>query len=245
MIQEHRPGVFTLLPMDNKKPHYLEHRKRLRQRFRKSGSNGLHDYELLELLLTYAIPRRDVKPVAKELIKDFGGIAGVLDAAQGELESRHSIGPASATLIRLIKEIYALYLEEGMRRKDVIASPKAVIDFARQKLSALSHETFMVVFLNIKNEVIDYELIHEGTVDRAVIYPRRVIESALTKNASGVILIHNHPSGHPEPSAEDKQLTRSVTEAARTVDLKVLDHLIVGKGGYFSFVENQLLTRPN
>jgi len=109
------------------------------------------------------------------------------------------------------------------------------------KLAGLPHEAFMVIYLNVKNEVIGNEVIHEGTVDRAVVYPRRIIEAALARHAASLILIHNHPSGHPDPSPEDKRLTRSIAEAARTVDIRVVDHIIVGKGGHFSFMENNLL----
>lgn len=231
------------------KPDQLGHRERLRERFRTAGAAGLHDYELLELLLTYAIPQKDVKPIAKELIRRFDSLAGVLDAGQKELEAVAGLGPTSATLIRLIKELCGAYLGEKMQRRDVLSSPQAVVDFARVTLAGLSHEAFMAVYLSVKNEVIEHEIVHEGTVHRAVIYPRRIIEAALSHHAAGLILIHNHPSGHPEPSEEDKRLTRTIAEAARTMDIRVLDHLIIGKGRYFSFMENHLLpdsspTRP-
>ena len=223
------------------KPHYVDHRKRLRDRFKKAGSDGLHDYELLELLLTYAMPRVDVKPVAKDLIKRFGGLAGTMDATQGELEAVAGMGPASATLVRSVKELLSAYMSEKMRKRDVLSSPSAVIDFARAKLAGLSHEAFMVVYLNVKNEVIEHEVLNEGTLDRAIVYPRKVVESALTHHAASLILIHNHPSGHPEPSQDDKRLTRSIVEAARTLEIRIVDHIIVGRDGYFSFIENSLL----
>ena len=223
------------------KPHYIGHRKRLRERFRKAGARGMHDYELLELLLTYAIPRRDVKPIAKDLIERFKGITGVMNASQEELESVEGMGPISATLIRLVKELFGLYMAERMEGRDLLASPQAVVDFARVKLAGLSHEAFMVIYLNTKNEVIEYEVVHEGTVDRAIIYPRRIIESALSHHASGLILVHNHPSGYPEPSEDDRRLTRSIYEVAHTIDIRVVDHIIVGRNGYFSFREGGLL----
>jgi len=223
------------------KPHYIGHRKRLRERFRKAGAQGMHDYELLELLLTYAIPRRDVKPIAKKLIERFKGITGVMNASQEELESVEGMGPISATLIRLVKELFGLYMAERMEGRDLLASPQAVVDFARVKLAGLSHEAFMVIYLNTKNEVIEYEVVDEGTVDRAIIYPRRIIESALSHHASGLILVHNHPSGYPEPSEDDRRLTRSIYEVAHTIDIRVLDHIIVGRNGYFSFREGGLL----
>jgi len=222
-------------------PDYIEHRKRLREKFLKAGAEGFHDYELLELLLTVAIPRVDVKPPAKALMKRFGTLNAVLDASQSELKSVTGMGPTSAVLIRLVKELFSAYLAERMEGKDVLSSPSAVVDFARVKLAGLPHETFMVIYLNVKNRVIDHEVLQEGTVDRAIVYPREIIKAALTHKATGLILSHNHPSGDPEPSQEDKHLTRSVIEAARTVEIRVLDHIIVGKNGYFSFQENRLL----
>ena len=121
------------------KPYYIDHRKRLRERFQKTGSDGMHDYELLELLLTFSIPRRDVKPVAKKLISTFGSLSGVLDAEQKELEELNGVGSMSASLIHLVKELYSGYLAENMKKKDVLSSPEAVIDFSRVKLSGLSN----------------------------------------------------------------------------------------------------------
>ncbi len=224
------------------KPDYLGHRQRLRERFRKDGVAGMHDYEVLELLLTYALPRKDVKPLAKELIRVFGSFAAVFDASLEELEKIKNVGPISATLLGLIKEICSMYLAEKIKNKDVLSSPQAVLNFARVKLAGLPREAFLVIFLNNKNRVILSKIIQEGTIDRAIIYPRRLIEEALACHATGVILVHNHPSGEPEPSPEDKQLTRSLLEAARTIDLRILDHIIVGREGYCSFLEKGLLT---
>ncbi len=227
------------------KPAYLGHRKRLRDRFKKSGGGGLLDYELLELLLTYAIPRKDVKPYAKDLIKRFGSLSGVLDAGQQDIEEVCKVGPISSTLILVVKEICGFYLCEKMKTRDVLSSPQAVLDFARIKLAGLPHEAFMAIFLNAKNKVLDYEIIQEGTIDRTVIYPRRIIEAALKRHAASVIFVHNHPSGDVQPSPEDKQLTNCITQAINTIDVRVLDHIIVGKEGYFSFVENRILQKRN
>jgi len=223
------------------KPHYVGHRERLRERFRRAGSKGLHDYELLELLLTYAIPRRDVKLLAKDLIKRFGSLSGVLDAGQKELEETTGLTATSVTLMSLVKELGGEYLTEKMQHKDLLSSPEVVVDFARMKLSGLPNEALMVIYLNVKNEVIDYETLHEGTLDRVAIYPRRVIEAALSHHAAGLFLVHNHPSGHLEPSGDDQRLTRALVEATRLVDIQVLDHIIVGRDGYFSFREENLL----
>lgn len=168
----------------------------------------------------------------------------MLDASQKDLEKVLGVGPVSTTLIRLVKELCGAYLAERMMGRDLLSSPQAVVDFARMKLAGLPHEAFMVIYLNTKNEVIQYEIVHEGTVDRAVVYPRRIIEGALSHHASGLVLIHNHPSGHHKPSEEDKHLTRNIAEAGRIVDLRILDHIVVAKDGYFSFLENHLLSRP-
>jgi len=202
----------------------------------------MHDYELLELLLTFSIPRRDVKPVAKKLISEFGGLSGVLDADQKKLEELSGVGSMSAALIRLVKELYNTYLAENMKRGDVLSSPETVLKFVRVRLSGMTNEAFMVIYMNVKNEVIDYSILHEGTIDNVAVYPRRIIESALSRHASGVILVHNHPSGNPMPSREDKALTRDIADAAITLDIRVLDHIIVGKDGYFSFLEHDLLS---
>jgi DNA repair protein RadC len=223
------------------KPYYVGHRDRLRKRFSKTGAEGFHDYELLELLLTYAVPRKDVKPMAKELLKRFGSLAGVLDASLEELKKTPRVGSISATLVRLTREIFGTYLAEKMKKTDLLTSPQSVVDFARVKLTDFPHEVFMVIFLNTKNEVIDYEIVHEGTVDRTVVYPRRIIESALTHHASGLLFVHNHPSGHSAPSDEDKRITRTIIEATRAMDIRVVDHIIVGKGSYFSFMEHNIL----
>ncbi|MGB7291976.1 MAG: DNA repair protein RadC [Thermodesulfobacteriota bacterium] len=223
------------------KPHYLAHRSRLRKRFRKTDGNSLHEYELLELLLTYAIPRVDVKPIAKRLLERFGGLSGVLDASQEELVGINDIGPVSATLIRLVKALCVSYSVQRMRNKDILSSPESVLDFSRLKLTGLANEALMAIYVNVKNQVIEYEMLNEGTVDNVVIYPRRIIEGALRYHASGLIIVHNHPSGNPEPSEEDRVLTRSLSEISKTLDIRLLDHIIVGRNGHFSFRERKAL----
>jgi len=223
------------------KPHYLGHRKRLRERFERAGAEGFHDYELLELLLTYALPRKDVKPIAKALLGRFRSLSGVLNASLSELRAVSGVGPVGAILIRLVRELSSAHWAEKMEKKDLLCSPQAVVDYAQAKLAGLSHEAFMVIYLNTKNEVLHHEIIHEGTVDRAFVYPRRIVEGALLHHASALILVHNHPSGHPEPSEEDKRLTRTIVGATQGLDIRILDHLIVGQGGYCSFKESHLL----
>jgi DNA repair protein RadC len=141
----------------------------------------------------------------------------------------------------MVKEICSVYLGERIKGRDVLSSPQAVVDFVRMRLSGLPYEAFMVIYLNTKNEVLQYEIIQEGTVDRAVVFPRQIIEKALSYHASGLILVHNHPSGHCYPSEDDKHLTQNIIGVAHTLDLRILDHIVVGKDGHFSFMENRLL----
>ena len=223
------------------RPHWWGHRERLRERFLRAGAKGLQDYELLELLLSYAIPRKDVKPQAKELLRRFGSLAGVMDASPEEVQEVKGIGPRAATLLRLVKEMGEVYLSERMRGVDVLSSPSRVVDFCLFRLKGEGEEKFMVIYLNVKNEVMDYEVIQEGTVDRSVVYPRRVAEKALRRRAASVIVVHNHPSGHPDPSPEDKRITRELVEALKPLEIRLLDHIIVGKRGYFSFRERGIL----
>lgn len=217
------------------------HRERLKERFRNAAGAGMHDYEILELLLTYAVPRRDVKPIAKRLIAFFKNINGVLDADQMDLENHPGIGPNSAALIKLVKELCALYLAGKMEKRDLVTSPEGVVQFSRMKLAGLPHEAFMALFLTVQNEILAHEIVNEGTVDHVAVYPRRIVEKALTHHAAGLIVVHNHPSGYTDPSDEDKRLTRSLKAAAHLLNIRLLDHVIVAQSGYFSFLDNGLI----
>lgn len=201
----------------------------------------MHDYEVLELLLTYSIPRRDVKPISKNLIARFGNLAGVLDATPEELSSLEFVGPTSATHIKLVKEICSLYLAGRMEKRDLLTSPDRVVNFARMKLAGLPHEAFMAIFLNVQNEMVGHEIIYEGTVDQVMVNPRRIVEKALAQHAAGLIVVHNHPSGYTDPSEEDKRLTQSLKDAVRLFDIRLIDHIIVGMNGHFSFLEARYL----
>jgi DNA repair protein RadC len=213
----------------------------LRERFRRGGGEALNDYELLELLLTFALPRKDVKGIAKDLIERFGTLQGVFDASSHDLESVDGMGPAAAALIRVAKELRIACLRETLPREDALSSPEAVTAFAREKIAGLPNEAFMVVYLNVKNKVLAAEVVQEGTVDRAAVYPRRLAERALAHHAASVILVHNHPSGQADPSWEDRDLTSSIVRALNLLDIAVVDHVIVGKAGHFSFRENRLI----
>ena len=224
------------------KPDHLGHRQRLRAKFLKTGSAGLHDYELLELLLFHAVPRKDTKPLAKALLARFGGLAAALDASADELRTVKGLSDTSVALISLTRELGTARLSEKLKDIDILNSPQAVVAFARSALAGLAYESFLVVFLNAKNKVLGHQVVHEGTIDHAIVYPRRIIEAALARRAAGLILVHNHPSGETAPSEDDKKLTARITEAAKHMDIRVLDHLIVGTSGYFSFAEKNILS---
>ena len=216
------------------------HRERLRKKYLQSGISSLHDYEQLELLLTFVIPRKDVKPVAKNLLKTFKSFSRVFDAPLEELCAVDGIGENTAILLKLVKDSCGKYLEDKAVRADVVANPAAVIDFVRMELSGLQQETFMIIYLNVKNHVIDYETSH-GTVDYAAVYPRNIVQGALRRNASAVIMVHNHPSGQCDPSKEDISLTATVKAACKTISINLLDHIIVGKSGYTSMAEKNFI----
>ena len=221
--------------------HYMLHRKRLRERFRKTSLAGFSEYEALELLLTYAIPRKDVKPLAKELIARFGGFDGVLDAPFCELEKIKGLGENSATFLTLLRACTGLYLKRSLIRKKTISSTVALVDYCMAEMKGLKDEQFRTIFLNARNEMVGDEVIQEGTVDQAVVYPRKVMERALHYKATAMIFVHNHPSGSFNPSKEDILLTEALKTAAKSLQLKVHDHLIISKKGYYSFLERGLL----
>ena len=217
------------------------HRERLRKKYLQTGIGSLHDYEQLELLLTFVIPRKDVKPVAKNLLKTFKSFSRVFDAPLEELRAVDGIGENAATLIKLVKDACGKYLEDKTISTDIVSNPAAVIDFVRMELGGLQNETFMIIYLNVKNHVIDYETSH-GTVDYAAVYPRNIVQGALRRNASAIIMVHNHPSGQCDPSKEDIALTATVKAACKTISINLLDHIIVGKSGYISMAEKNLIT---
>jgi DNA repair protein RadC len=223
-----------------KTPHYHGHRKRLKEKFLKSPES-LGDYELLEILLAYSIPRKDVKPIAKELLKKFGSLGEVFKAEPESLKGLNGISDNSSLLISLFKEIGSRILFTELKNRDTFDSPENVVAFASQKLSSNKEEAFMVIYLDARNKINEYEIINEGTVNKAVVYPRNVIKNALKHNATGIILVHNHPSGESEPSGNDIHLTGLISQAAGSMDIKLLDHIIVAGNSFFSFAQENIL----
>jgi DNA repair protein RadC len=227
--------------MTTDKFHYLEHRKRLKNRYLVSGAGALQEYEVLELLLFFAIPRKDLKPLAKRLIEKFGSLKGVLDAEPREIEAIPGAGRQSAVLIRLTKDLGALYLREKAMSSPQISSTKALLDYCMIAMGGLKDERFDVIHLDAQNRIIKTEVIQEGIVNQAVVYPRKILEKALRNKASAIILVHNHPSGRLTPSEADIRLTRTLQDTARVLDILVHDHIIVGGNRYFSFREEGLI----
>jgi len=228
-------------PRNEKRPHYLGHRKRLRERFLKNGLESFEDYEAIELLLTLAIPRKDVKEAAKKAIKQFGSFRGVLDAPLEELRKIKGIGDVAPVALQIIKEAVTRYLKQRSQVGFSLADQKVLFDYCRSALGALTNETFKVIYLDSGYHIIGDETLEEGTVDRATVYPRRVMDSALRHHASVLVFVHNHPNGDIAPSEEDKTLTRALILAAQILQIKVLDHIIVSKDSIFSFRQEGLL----
>ena len=223
--------------MEAKQPHYHGHRKRLRERFLKSGFAGMADHEVVEVLLTLAIPRKDVKERAKTLLARFGNLKGVLDAPLEELRAIHGIGSVAPTAFRIIREAANLYLQQKAESETSLASPEMLHEFWRSRLGGLKDEVFEVAYLDSGYKLVrdGVERLEEGTIDRATVYPRRVMEAALRKGAAALVLAHNHPNGNVQPSEQDKFLTRALVLAAEAVQVKIVDHLIVSADEVFSF----------
>ena len=210
------------------------HRNRLRERFLSVGAAGFCDYEILELLLTYSISRKDVKPIAKELIKRFGSVSEILDADVSELIELEGISKVSAVLLKLVKEIKLEYSVEKLKAMKSISSSSDVYSFAIEKLAGAKDEKFMSIYMDSKNRIIDFKINAEGTVTQARVYPRKIIREAISLNAAGLIVVHNHPSGEVKPSLNDIELTKSLKSVCDVMDIRLLDHIVVGKSGYQS-----------
>lgn len=226
----------------NKGRNYAEgHRARLRARYRLNGEAVLQDYELLELLLTFAIPRRDTKLLAKKLLERFGTLGRVFEAEPQALEEIDGIGSQAATLISLIRPLAARFLTDAPGAKTAFKSTGDAAAYFRAKLKGLPEEEIHVAFVNAKNAVMATECLQRGTVDQSAVYVRKVIERTLARKASGLIVAHNHPSGDPTPSDHDRELTRTLKVAAAAVGVRFLDHLIIGDGAPFSFKASGLL----
>ena len=220
---------------------YTGHRQRIKDKYKKSGVDGWLDYEVLELVLSYAIVRKDTKPIAKELMARFKTINGVLDADSKELQSVTGISEHTTLFLKLLKDITVLYLKNDLHNKDLLSSPELVFDYLKASLKGCVDEEFKALFLNGRNQLIAVEALQTGTVNRSAIYPRKIVERALYHHAVGVIIAHNHPAGTLTPSKEDCAVTKSIKDALKTVEISLLDHIIIGGNDYFSFNKKGLL----
>jgi DNA repair protein RadC len=216
-------------------PHYFGHRERLRARFLAAGADAMPDYEILELVLTTILPRRDVKPLAKALMAKFGGFADAIGAPIEQLIEIDGIKEATAIQLKVIEAAALRLSKTRLLNRPVLSSWNALLDYCAAAMARAPQEEFRVLFLDRKNVLIADEVQSQGTVDHTPVYPREILRRALEHSASAMILVHNHPSGDPTPSRADIEMTNEIVQAAKALRIAVHDHLVVGRGGTASF----------
>ena len=219
-------------------PDYIGHRKRIKERYKTIGLDNWSDYEVLEFALSFALPRKDTKPIAKELISKFKSIDKVLNANKEELVKVKGISEHAALFLSFLKDISRAYLKKALYNQDLLSSPDAVYNYLKAALKGLADEEFKVLFLDNRNHLLTVETLQTGTVNKSVVYPRKVVERALHNHAASVIIAHNHPAGSLKPSGDDIKVTKTIKDALRIVEIELLDHILIGGNGYFSFIEN-------
>jgi DNA repair protein RadC len=222
-------------------PHYHGHRERLRERFRNAGADALSDYELLEMVLFRALPRGDVKPLAKSLIKKFGSFAEVVHAPPTRLREVDGVGEATITELKLIAAAANRIAKGQVQQRTMLSSWNEVLDYCRTSMAFADKEQFRILFLDKRNQLISDEVQQVGTVDHTPVYPREVIKRALELSATAIILVHNHPSGDPTPSQADIHMTKAIIDIAVPLGISVHDHIIVGKNGHASMKGMRLI----
>lgn len=215
--------------------HQSGHRQRLREKLTSAGGEALHDYELLELYLFRSIPRRDVKPIAKDLIARFGDLGGVACASVEQLTDVKGVSEKTAAELQLIQALAERMAREQVIGRPVIASWSALINYCRTAMQHATTEQFRVLFLDRKNKLIADEILGRGTIDHAPVYPREIVKRALAHEASALILVHNHPSGDATPSQADIDMTRTLGEICQPFDIALHDHLVIGRENTSSF----------
>ena len=226
------------MPSTNEQP---GHRKRLRERFINSGLTGFHDYEVVELLLTLGSPRKDCKQQAKEAVKRFKTLRGVLEASPEDLRQISGVGVHSIFGIKLVQEVARRFLKDRVIEQPVYTSSQEIFEYLYHSMRDLKKEVFKLIYLNGQNQIIEIADLAEGTVNSGVVFPRQVAESAIKHNAATLILVHNHPSGNPEPSKSDRDLTRDLVYTGTILHIRILDHVIIGDNRYFSFAGEGLI----
>jgi DNA repair protein RadC len=225
----------------SEQPHYVGHRARLRERFLNGGANALPDYELLEMVLFAAIPRGDVKPLAKDLLKRFGTFAETIAAPRSHLLEVKGVGDAVVAQLKIIEAAALRLSKTQLLGRTALSSWDALMDYCKAAMARSPREEFRVLFLDRKNALIADEVQSQGTVDHTPVYPREIVKRALEHAASAIILVHNHPSGDPTPSRADIEMTREIAAAAKSLHIAVHDHVVVGRGGTKSFKSMGLL----
>jgi len=235
----HKPAPPDDQPAEE--PHYHGHRERLRERFFTAGADALTDYELLEMALFAAIPRRDTKPFAKALLKKFGSFAEVVHAPVARLREVDGIKDASISQLKLLAAAAGRIAKGEIKRSAALSSWNEVIDYCRSGMAFSDKEQFRLLFLDKRNQLISDEIQQTGTVDHTPVYPREVIKRALELSATALILVHNHPSGDPTPSQADIQMTKAIIDIAAPLGISVHDHIIVGKNGHASLKGMRLI----
>jgi DNA repair protein RadC len=219
------------------------HRERLRQRFLDGGFERFSDEEVVEFLLTLGTPRGDVKSSARQALKDFGSLSAVLSAPIEKLTEIKGIGPKNALYLKFVHQVAGRYLKDRAEGKPFFGSSQAVFDYLFHSMRDLKREIFKVLFLNRKNELIYDQDMFFGTLTGSAVYPREILTLALERKAAGLVFVHNHPSGEPAPSPEDRKLTRDLIWAARLLSIQVIDHIIIGHNRYYSFADQGLIKR--
>lgn len=217
------------------------HRRRLREKFLNGGLEGFLDYEIVELLLSLGTPRRDCKQQAKEALREFKTLRGVLEASEERLQEIKGIGSHNIFGLKFVQEVSRRFLKAKMMSQPVCRCSREVFDYLYYSLRDSRKEKFKIIFLDTKNQILEEKTVIEGTVDSSAVYPREIIREALSYDASSLILVHNHPSGDPDPSESDKSITRELVLATSLMQIKVLDHIIIGNNRYFSFADEGLI----
>ena len=222
-------------------PHHVGHRDRLRERFAKSGADALQDYEILELILFTAIPRRDVKPLAKALLVQFSTLPQMMAASVPELMQVKGLSENTALHLKAITALSHRAMRQEISQRPLLNSWMRLMDYCFATMAHEKREHFRIFFLNKKNELIADEIQGSGTVDHTPAYPREIMRRALELGATALILVHNHPSGDPKPSQADIKMTKQVIEAGRPFDIMIHDHIIISKNGYKSLKNEGLI----
>ena len=219
------------------------HRQRLREKFLEGGLARFSDEEVVEFLLTLGTPRGDLKPQAREAIKRFGSLSGVLSAPIDKLTEIKGIGQKNALYLSLVHQVANRYLKDRARQKPFFHSSQEIFDYLFHSMKDLKREVFKVIFLTRKNELIEDRDMFYGTLAASAVYPREILSAALELKAAALVFVHNHPSGDPNPSKEDDRITKELVWSAKLLQVQVLDHIIIGNGRYFSYADQGLIRR--